>query len=147
MTVASIRPAVEAFYRASASRDIESMMALIDDDVNWLVQGPIDVFSFFGQRRGKAAVLEIYREIGRKLRVTNVELETLVVDDDRAAAMLRLTSVVRATGKVMSVRMSQFSRFRDGKMIEMRAVCDSYDMVEQALGRALDLSAPELAPG
>jgi ketosteroid isomerase-like protein len=144
MTVASIRPAVEAFYRASAS---ESMMALIDDDVNWLVQGPIDVFSFFGQRRGKAAVLEIYREIGRKLRVTNVELETLVVDDDRAAAMLRLTSVVRATGKVMSVRMSQFSRFRDGKMIEMRAVCDSYDMVEQALGRALDLSAPELAPG
>jgi hypothetical protein len=29
----------------------------------------------------------------------------------------------------------------------MRAVCDSYDMVEQALGRALDLSAPELAPG
>jgi ketosteroid isomerase-like protein len=147
MTVASIRPAVEAFYRASASRDIESMMALIDDDVNWLVQGPIDVFAFFGQRRGKAAVLEIYREIGRKLRVTNVELETLVVDDDRAAAMLRLTSVVRATGKVMSVRMSQFSRFRDGKMIEMRAVCDSYDMVEQALGRALDLSAPELAPG
>jgi ketosteroid isomerase-like protein len=147
MTVASIRPAVEAFYRASASRDIESLMALIDDDVNWLVQGPIDVFAFFGQRRGKAAVLEIYREIGRKLRVTNVELETLVVDDDRAAAMLRLTSVVRATGKVMSVRMSQFSRFRDGKMIEMRAVCDSYDMVEQALGRALDLSAPELAPG
>jgi ketosteroid isomerase-like protein len=147
MTVASIRPAVEAFYRASASRDIESMMALIDDDVNWLVQGPIDVFAFFGQRRGKAAVLEIYREIGRKLRVTNVDLETLVVDDDRAAAMLRLTSVVRATGKVMSVRMSQFSRFRDGKMIEMRAVCDSYDMVEQALGRALDLSAPELAPG
>jgi ketosteroid isomerase-like protein len=147
MTVASIRPAVEAFYRASASRDIESMMALIDDDVNWLVQGPIDVFAFFWQRRGKAAVLEIYREIGRKLRVTNVELETLVVDDDRAAAMLRLTSVVRATGKVMSVRMSQFSRFRDGKMIEMRAVCDSYDMVEQALGRALDLSAPQFAPG
>ena len=146
MTVTSIRPAVEAFYRASASSDVESVMGLIDDDVNWLVQGPIDVFSFFGQRRGKAAVLEIYREIGRKLRVTNVELEMLVVDGDRAAAMLRVTSVVRATGKVMSVRMSQFSRFRDGKMIEMRALCDSYDMVEQALGRAFDVSAPELVP-
>jgi ketosteroid isomerase-like protein len=70
----------------------------------------------------------------------------LVVDGDRAAAMLRVTSVVRATGKVMSVRMSQFSRFRDGKMIEMRALCDSYDMVEQALGRAFDVSAPELVP-
>ena len=144
--MASIRPAVEAFYRASAGGDIEGVMALIDDDVNWLVQGPIDVFAFFGQRRGKAAVLKTYREIGRKLRVTNVEMETLVLDGDRAAAMIRLTAVVRATGKVMSVRMAQFSRFRDDKLVEMRAVCDSYDMVEQALGRALDLSEPALVP-
>ena len=45
----------------------------------------------------------------------------------------------------MSVRTSQFSRFRDGKIIEMHAIVDSYDMVEQTLGRAFDL-APELAP-
>ena len=38
----------------------------------------------------------------------------------------------------MSVRTSQFSRFRDGKIVEMRAVLDSYDLVEQTLGRPLD---------
>jgi len=43
------------------------------------------------------------------------------------------------------VRTSQFSRFRDGKIIEMRAILDSYDMVEQTLGRSFDL-APEFAP-
>ena len=145
MTESSIRPIVEAFYRASAERDVERAMAFIADDVNWLVQGPVDLFAFFGQRHGKAAVLEGYREVGLRLDVTAYQVETLLVDGDRAAALIRLISVVRATDKVMSVRTSQFSRFRDSKIIEMRAILDSYDMVEQTLGRSFDL-APEFAP-
>jgi ketosteroid isomerase-like protein len=140
----TIRPIAEAFYRASAERDIARAMSLIADDVDWLVQGPVDIFAFLGQRRGKTAVQEGYREIARKLEITGYHVETLLVDGDRAAAMIRLTAVVRATAKTMSIRTSQFSRFRDGKMIEMRAVIDSYDMVEQALGRALDLASIEL---
>ena len=145
MTETSIRPIVEAFYRASVERDVERLMTFIADDVNWLVQGPMDLFAFFGQRHGRAAVLEGYREIDRRLDVTAYQVETLLVDGDRAAALIRLTSVVRASGKVMSVRTSHFSRFRDGKIIEMHAIVDSYDMVEQTLGRSFDL-APELVP-
>jgi ketosteroid isomerase-like protein len=145
MAETSIRPIVEAFYRASAERDIERVMSFIAHDVDWLVQGPVDVFAFFGQRHGKAAVLEGYREIDRKLQVTGYQVEALLVDADRAAALIRLTSIVRASGKVMSVRTSQFSRFRDGKIVEMHAVLDSYDMVEQTLGRPFDL-APDLVP-
>ena len=149
MTETSIRTIVEAYYRAAAERDIECVMTFIADDVDWLVQGPVDLFAFFGQRHGKPAVLEGYREMERKLKVTGYRVENLVVEGDRAAALIRLTSIVRATGKVMSVRTSQFSRFRDGKIVEMHAVLDSYDMVEQTLGRPFDLSpdlAPDLAP-
>jgi ketosteroid isomerase-like protein len=145
MTESTIRPLAEAFYQASARRDIEAALALIDDSVDWLVQGPVDVFSFFGQRRGKAAVLEGYREIARRLDIKAYELEALLVDGDRAAALIRMTSIVLATGKVMSIRTSQFSRFRNGKMVEMRAVLDSYDLVEQTIGRHLDLTDPEIA--
>jgi ketosteroid isomerase-like protein len=145
MAETTIRPIVEAFYRASAERDIAGAIALIDDNVDWLVQGPVDVFAFFGQRRGKAAVLDGYREVARKLDVTGYDVEALLVEGDRAAAMIRLTSIVRATGKVMTVRTSQFSRFRAGKMVEMRAVLDSYDMVEQTIGRVLDLTDPDVA--
>ena len=31
---------------------------LIDDDVDWAIYGPIDMFPFLGARQGKAAVLE-----------------------------------------------------------------------------------------
>jgi len=143
MTETSIRRAVAAFYQASAKRDVERIAAMLDDDVDWLIQGPVDVFSFFGQRRGKAAVLDSFREFARPLEVTGLGLEALLVDGDRAAALIRLTAIVRATGKVMSVRTSQFSRLRDGKIVEMRGVVDSFDMVEQTIGRPLDLSGPE----
>lgn len=144
MTSPSIRPIVEAFYKASAERDIDRIMSFIADDVDWLVQGPVDIFAFLGQRRGKAAVLDGFSEIARKLDITGYNVETLLVDGDCAAALIRLTSVVRATGKVMSVRTSQFSRYRGGKVIEMRAVLDSYDMVEQVLGRSIDLAPMDL---
>jgi ketosteroid isomerase-like protein len=104
----------------------------------------VDIFAFLGQRRGKAAVREGYRELARKLEMTGYQVEVLLADGDRAAALIRLTSIVRATGKIMSVRTSQFSRFRGGKIVEMRAVLDSYDMVEQTIGRPLDVSPVEL---
>lgn len=137
----SNRPLVEAFYKASADRDVQRVMSFIDDKVEWILQGPIDVFAFFGMRRGKAAVLEGYREIADKLEVVGYEVEALLVDGDRAAAMIRLTSIVRATGRRMSVRTTQFSRWRDGKIVDMRAVCDTYDLVEQTLGVPLAGSA------
>jgi ketosteroid isomerase-like protein len=135
---ASIRPSVEAFYRASAQRDVAAAVRLIDDSVDWILQGPVDVFAFFGQRSGKASVIEGYRAVASILNITGYEVEALLVDGDRAAAMIRMRSIVRATGKVMSVRTTQFSRWRGGKIVEMRAVCDSYDLVEQAIGHELD---------
>ena len=141
---ANIRPTVEAFYQASAARDIEHVASILADDVDWLVLGPIDVFPFLGQRHGKAAVLDGYREIAGKLDVSGYKVEALLVDGDRAAALIRITAIVRATGKVMSVRTSQFSRFRDGKLVEMRGVLDSFDMVEQTIGRPLDVLSPDI---
>ena len=130
----SIRPLVEAFYQASARRDVDQATSFIDEKVDWILQGPIDVFAFFGQRRGKPAVLEGYREIANKLDVTGYVVEVLLVDGDRAAAMIRLSAIVRETGRRMSVRTTQFSCWRDGKIVDMRAICDSYDLVEQTLG-------------
>ncbi len=145
MTEITIRPTVEAYYQACAARDVERVMTFLADDVDWLVQGPVDVFAFLGQRRGRAAVLDGFGEIARKLQVTNYQVEILLVEGDRAAALIRITSIVRATGKVISVRTSQFSRFHNAKVVEMRGVLDSYDMVEQTIGRPLDVTALEPA--
>lgn len=133
------RTIAETFYAASAARDVETIARLLADDVDWMVQGPIDLFPFLGQRRGREAVLAGYREMGRMMTVTRYEVETLLVDGDRSAALLRITTIMGDRGRVLSCRTSQFLRFRAGKICEMRGIIDTFDMVEQTIGRPLEV--------
>ena len=43
----------------------------------------------------------------------------------------------RATNRMLSFRLANFLRFRDGKVFEFREFSDTFDIVEQALGRWL----------
>ena len=62
MTEHSLWRFSRALHRAINERQYADLEALIDEDVDWAIYGPIDMFPFFGARRGKAAVLEV---IGR----------------------------------------------------------------------------------
>ena len=59
MTEHSLWRFSRALHRAVNERQREDLEALIDEDVDWAIYGPIDMFPFFGARRGKAAVLEV----------------------------------------------------------------------------------------
>jgi len=58
MTEHSLWRFSRALYRAINERQREDLEPLIDEDVEWVIHGPI-MFPFLGARRGKAAVLEV----------------------------------------------------------------------------------------
>jgi ketosteroid isomerase-like protein len=45
----------------------------------------------------------------------------------------------RATGRMLSFRIVNFLRLRDGKVVEFREFTDTLDLTQQALGRFLDV--------
>ena len=55
MTEHSLWRFSRALHRAINDRQREDLEALIDEEVDWAIYGPIDMFPFFGARRGKAA--------------------------------------------------------------------------------------------
>jgi ketosteroid isomerase-like protein len=65
--------------------------------------------------------------------------EIMIVDGDRAAVMSDVSFTQRATNRTMRFRVANFLRFQDGKLIEFREFTNSFDVVEQALGRELRL--------
>ena len=65
--------------------------------------------------------------------------EIMIVDGDRAAVMSDVSFTQRATNSTMRFRVANFLRFQDGKLIEFREFTNSFDVVEQALGRELRL--------
>ncbi|MEI7805623.1 MAG: nuclear transport factor 2 family protein [Hyphomicrobiales bacterium] len=134
------RSVVQAFYEAYVSRDPERIAAYLDDDVEWMVAGPVELLRFCGQRRGKAAVIEFFAHlVPSVLKFKSFEPEDLLVDGERAAMFAKLSGLQQSTGRMISYRCAQFLRFRDGKIYSFRSVIDSFDAAEQLLGHPIDL--------
>ena len=139
MTEHSLWRFSRALHRAINERQPADLEALLDDDVDWAIYGPIDMFPFLGARRGKAAVLEVLRQIGDNIRVRRFDRETILLGVDSAASMLRYSLTALDTDKPISLRIAHFAQFKAGKLSSIRILVDTFDLVEQALGRPIHL--------
>ena len=137
MTRHPTRVAVEQLYEAYARGDGERVAALIDDDIDWMIHGPVQVFPFEGPRRGKAEVLDVLAAIAKDYALERYRPEVIIVEDDRAAVMSDVAFKQRATGRTLRMRLVDLLRFRDGRVVEFREFSDSFDAAEQALGEWL----------
>jgi ketosteroid isomerase-like protein len=141
------RSVVNAFYQAFATRDPVKIAPFLAGDVDWLIVGPVDLLRFCGQRRGKAAVLELYRRvIPDVIQMNEFIQEMVLVDKDRVASYGRIAGIRREDGRTISYRYAHFLRFEADKVAEFRSVIDSFDAAEQVLGHPIDLSQ-EAKPG
>jgi ketosteroid isomerase-like protein len=77
--------------------------------------------------------------IAEQYALESYKNEIAIVDGDRAAVMSDVRFTQRATKRVLRFRIANFLRFQDGKLIEFREFVNSFDVVEQALGRELAL--------
>ena len=129
---------VREYFDATVARDAVRLSHILDDQVVWTLAGPVDLIPFCGQRRGKQEVIDtITRLTPSLIRLTGMEIEELLLDGDRAAAFIRVSATHCVTGRTISYRNAHFMRFRDGKLVELRAVIDSFDAAEQVLGHPI----------
>jgi hypothetical protein len=121
------RSLVEAFYKVYATRNADRIAEYLDDEIEWTISGPVDYLAFCGTHRGKAVVVDMI-----KRQVPQV------------AMLSRQSSRRTADNRAVSFRVANFMRFLDGKVVENISLIDSFDAVEQVLGRPL---AVHDAPG
>jgi ketosteroid isomerase-like protein len=139
MTEHSLWRFSRALHRAINDRQFEDIEALIDEDVEWAIYGPIDMFPFLGARQGKDAVLDVIHQLADNFSVRRFDRESVMLGVDSAASMLRYSLTALDSRKPISLRVAQFAQFRASKLVSMRVLVDSFDLVEQALGRAIHL--------
>jgi len=140
MTEPAMRQRVSAFYEALASRDADRIGAFLHPDVEFMVYGPVDVLPFFGHRRGRDAVIAMYRAIPTYLHYRSYEMQGLLVDGCNAAAFVRATAELLSTRRVMSWHMAHFITFSGDLVTGTRMLYDSFDIAEQAVGHPINLS-------
>ena len=142
MTEHSLWRFSRALHRAINERQFTDVEPLIDEDIDWTVHGPVEVFPFFGSRHGKAAVMEVLRQLAGKVRVHRFDRESIMLGVEQASSMLRYSLTVLDTNKPIRLRLAHFAQFREGKLSSMRILIDTYELVEQAIG--MPLRRPQL---
>ena len=128
-----------ALHRAINERQREDLEALIDEDVDWAIYGPIDMFAFLGARHGKAAVLDVIKQIAENVRIHRFDRESIMLGVESAASMLRYSLTMLDANKPISLRIAHFAQFRAGRLMRIRILLDTFDLVEQALGQPIHL--------
>ena len=133
MTEHSLWRFSRALHRAVNERQFDEIEPLIDEEVEWTIHGPVELFPYFGARRGKEAVLEVIRQIAERVRVHRFDREQIMLGVEAASSMLRYSLTLLETNKPVRVRLAHFAQFREGRLSSIRVVVDSHELVEQTV--------------
>ena len=139
MTEHSLWRFSRAWHRAVNERQFDELEDVVDEDVDWAVYGPIDMFPFLGARHGKAAVIEAIRQIADNVTVRKFERERVLLGVDTAASMIRFSLTLRDSNKPISMRVAHFAQFKAGRLSSIRVLVDTFDLVEQVLEQPIHL--------
>src|SRR3981081_518183 len=124
MTEHSLWRFSRALHAAINERQQRDLEPLIDEDVEWAIYGPIDMFPFLGSRRGKAAVLEVCRQIADNVRIHRFDRESIMLGVDSAASMMRYSLTALDSNKPISLRIAPFAPFTAGRLTNFRCLLD-----------------------
>src|SRR5437016_8458884 len=134
MTEHSLWRFSRAFHRAINERQPADLEALLDEDVDWAIYGPIDMYSFFGSRRGKAAVIDVIRQIADNFRVHRLDRESIMLGVDSASSMMRYSLTALDSNKPISLRSAPFAQSRAGPLTNFRVLVGTFDLVKRTGG-------------
>jgi ketosteroid isomerase-like protein len=134
-----LRKRLYALYAAYAAGKIADVLGAFDDKVEFTSYAPVDVFPYLGRKQGKAAVEATMNAAHAEFEYLSYQPVFMVVQGEDAAVIVLARLRQRVTGRIIQLFVADFIRFAQGRIVELREFMDSYDAVQQVLGREFHL--------
>ena len=131
------RQAALSYLQAYYTNDVDKALTFCDDDIDIIIYAPVAIFPHLGHRHGKAAVEASLKGALRNFLPTRHEIVSIINEDNKVAATLRVGLTNIHTGRVISLDCAHFFKIHGGRIVELRSFFDSIDVLEQVLGRDL----------
>ena len=112
--------ATEKLFEAFGNRDVDSMMAYVNDDVVIEFYGPSTI-PYAGHYRGRDEARRFFETVLASITVNEFEPEEMLADKDKVVVVGHLNLTTNAKGnvidspfvQVITMRNGKWSRFRD----------------------------------
>ena len=112
---------------------------MFDERVDFESNAPIEVFPYLGRLIGRAAVMKALQAVhGEFDQIVFVPLR-IITDSQSAGVIVSIQLTQRTTKRTIRLFAAHFLRFHDDRIVEYRAFLDTFEAVQQVLGRELDL--------
>lgn len=127
-------------YEAISSGEVGLLIDAFDEAVDFRSNAPVEVFPYLGHRRGRDEVLKALWAAHAEYRPLTILPIWVVVQDDAASVLLSIQATQRATGRTIRYFAAHFLRFKNGRVVELREILDSFEAAQQVIGREFDVS-------
>ncbi len=128
---------VKDFFAAIGSGDKEGLLALVAEDIEWIIPG--EDWPLAGTHRGHAGVADAFQRASEEVPFSYPEPPEFVAQGDRVIVIGFAKGKIKATNKTFDDHFVFAITVRDGKLANIREYVDT-----QALAWAaqVDASAP-----
>ena len=127
---------VKDFFAAIGRGDREALLALVAEDIEWIIPG--EDWPLAGTHRGHAGLADLLQTASKSIE-TSTEPREFVAQGDRVLVVGFAKGKIKATNKTFEDHFVFAITVRDGKLTNIREYIDT-----QALARAahMDASGP-----
>jgi limonene-1,2-epoxide hydrolase len=124
---------LDAFY----SGDTDAALACCDDGYDSITFAPVELFPHLGHKHGHGWVAEAIRTQEARYSSRKYDIRFLTVEGARVATIQHVSLRKRNDDRVVQLDVAEFFTLRGGRILEHRAFFDSYDLIQQLLGKDL----------
>lgn len=124
---------LDAFYAGDAPR----LEACCHDGFSSIIHAPVDIFPHLGLKEGKSWIAQAIRIQQERYSVRRYTLHSVIVDGDYAATLIQAKLTKRSDQRILQFAVADFYALRDGLVLSHQSLFDSFDFLQQVLGRDL----------
>jgi len=118
--LAIVRRGYDAFGRG----DIEGLISLFDENIEWSSPGPSDLPTS-GQRRGHQQVRQFFGSVNELYDFQKFEPHTFIAEGDHVVVLGEDTAVVKSTGKAITESWAHVFTVKNGKIVRFQEYIDT----------------------
>ena len=125
---------VKDFFSAVGNGDKQRVLALVAEDIEWIVPG--EDWPLAGTHRGHAGLADVLKKASEEIETTYPKPPEFVAQGDRVLVIGVATGKIKATNKTFKDDWAFAITVRNGKLTNIREYIDT-----QALARASEIPA------
>jgi uncharacterized protein len=120
---------IEGVYEAFSRGDVDAIVAVVTDDVDWASEAASDGAPWYGVHHGKAGVADFFSAFGTAMEVEEFTPVSYAANDTDVLTVIRFRVKARSTGRSATMELHHSFTFRDGLISRYRGTEDTAQTV------------------